>query len=195
MLWSKVVELMANKQHLTSTGFATILSLYASINTGVSPKVAAAFPNIVPANKVEINLPEKLDPEWVSGFTAGDGGFSIGIRTSGQVYFRFHIAQHSRDKLLMKMLISFFGCGNVNERQNTQRCDYYVQSFDEIYNIIIPHFDLYPLLNIKTLDFASFKEAAILFKEGGRNNTPKIKQILDSMNYKREFTDNSKQND
>ena len=64
----------------------------------------------------------------------------------------------------MKMLISFFGCGNVNERQNTQRCDYYVQSFDKIYNIIIPHFDLYPLLNIKTLDFASFKEAAILFK-------------------------------
>lgn len=64
----------------------------------------------------------------------------------------------------MKMLISFFGCGNVNERQNTQRCYYYVQSFDKIYNIIIPHFYLYPLLNIKTLDFASFKEAAILFK-------------------------------
>ena len=77
MLWSKVVELMANKQHLTSTGFATILSLYASINTGVSPKVAAAFPNIVPANKVEINLPEKLDPEWVSGFTAGTAGFLL----------------------------------------------------------------------------------------------------------------------
>lgn len=195
MLWSKVVELKANKQHLTSTGFATILSLYASINKGLSPKVATAFPNIVPANKVEVNLPEKLNPEWFSGFAAGDGGFSIGIRKSGQIYFRFHIAQHSRDVKLMKMLISFFGCGSVIERANAQRCDYYVQSFDRIYNVIIPHFDLYPLCNIKDLDFKSFKEAAILYKEGGRNNTTKIRQILDSMNSKREFSNILKQND
>ena len=31
----------------------------------------------------------------VSGFVAGDDGFSIGNRkNSGQIYFRFHIAQH-----------------------------------------------------------------------------------------------------
>ena len=88
---------MATKQHLTPIGFETILSYYASINKGLSPKVAKVYPQVVPADKVEVNLPPNLHPEWVSGFVAGDGGFSIGIRkTTGQIYFRFHIAEHSR---------------------------------------------------------------------------------------------------
>ena len=58
--------------------------------------------------------------------------------------------------------------------------------------LIIPHFDQYPLLNIKTLDFYSFKEAALLYKDGGRKNTYKIQQIIDSMNSKREFDSNLK---
>ena len=129
-----------------------------------------------------------LHPEWVSAerFVAGDGGFSIGIRkATGQIYFRFHIAQHSRDQQLMQMFISFFDCGKLSIRTNKNRCDYYVQSFENIFNLIIPHFDLYPLRNIKTLDFQSFKEAALLYKVGGRNNTNKIQQIIDSMNSKR----------
>ena len=74
----------------------------------------------------------------VSGFVAGDDGFSIGNRkNSGQIYFRFHIAQHWRDHLLMKLFILFFECGKVNIRSNTERCDYYVQDFQSIYNKII----------------------------------------------------------
>ena len=71
---------MVTKQHLTPIGFSTVLSYYASINKGISPKVLSAFPNIVGVDKVKVNLPDILDPDWVSGFVAGDGGFSIGIR-------------------------------------------------------------------------------------------------------------------
>ena len=188
VLWSKVVELMVTKQHLTPIGFSTVLSYYASINKGLSTKVATVYPQVVPAAKVEVNLPKILHPEWVSGFVAGDGGFSIVIRkTTGQIYFRFHIAQHSRDQQLMQMFISFFECGKLSVRTNIKRCDYYVQSFENIFNKIIPHFDQYPLCNVKTLDLKSFKEAALLYEDGGRNNTNKIQQIIDSMNSKREF--------
>ena len=47
VLWSKVVELMSTKQHLTPIGFKTILSYCASINTGLTHKVAVAYPNVV----------------------------------------------------------------------------------------------------------------------------------------------------
>ena len=57
-------------------GLETILSYYASINKGLSPKVATTYPQVVPVDKVEVNLPQNLHPEWVSGFVAGDGGFS-----------------------------------------------------------------------------------------------------------------------
>lgn len=123
----------------------------------------------------------------VSGFVAGDGGFSIGIRKeTGQIYFRFHITQHNRDSLLMNLFVKFFDCGKVNIRKITNRCDYYVQDFIQIYETIIPHFDNYPLYNIKSLDLEDFKKAAELFKAKGRNSTKDIKEIISNMNSKRE---------
>ena len=90
---------MKTKQHLTDFGFKTVLSYYASINKGMSSKVLLEFPNIVRFERVKVNLPDILAPDWVSGFVAGDGGFSIGIRkNTGQIYFRFHITQHSRGR-------------------------------------------------------------------------------------------------
>jgi hypothetical protein len=185
-LWCKVVEIMSRKEHLTSTGFSIILNYYASVNTGLSLKVKKAFPNVKPVKKEKVKLPTKLNPNWISGFTAGDGGFSIGIRpNTKQIYFRFHICQHSRDLELMNLFIKFFNCGNVSLRINLNRCDYYVQDFSKICDFIITHFDNYPLFNIKSLDFLDFKEACQLFKEDRKNNMETIKKIISNMNSKR----------
>nr|UEK25993.1 hypothetical protein [Mutinus fleischeri] len=111
---------MSTKQHLTASGFSTILSYYASLNKGMSPSVLAAFPEIIGVKKDTVALPDNLNPHWLSGFVAGDGGFSIGIRTeTGQIYFRFHVTQHSRDSSLMNLVVKFVGCGKVNIRSNT----------------------------------------------------------------------------
>ena len=111
---------------------------------------------------------------------------AIGIRKkTDQIYFRFYITQHSRDQLLKQIFITFFECGKVNIR--SKRCDYYVQDFPSIYNKIIRHFDKFPLYNVKSLDFKSFKQAAILCKQGGKNNAKAIQQIINSMNSKRKF--------
>jgi len=186
LLWSEVVKLMSTKQHLTSLGFTTILTYYASINKGMSLNISNAFPDVKGVERKEVSLPNNLNPYWVSGFTAGDGGFSVGIRKkTGQIYFRFHIAQHLRDSLLMNLFITFFNCGKVNIRSNKNRCDYYVQDFLNIYNIIIPHFLNYPIHNIKSLDFLSFQKAAKIFKADGRKNTEAIKDIISNMNSKR----------
>ena len=85
------------------------------------------------------------------------------------------------------MFVLFFKCGKLNIRTNTDRCDYYVQDFEKICNHIIPHFDQFPLCNVKTLDFESFKQAVVLYKEGGKNNTKDIEEIINSMNSNREF--------
>ena len=172
LLWSKVVNIILNKNHLTSEGFNEILTLYGSINTGISKKVSQIYPNIIPVAKPPVFLPDYLNPNWVSGFVAGDGGFSIYIRpakdyTLGEkVYCRFHIAQHSKDLELMKLFIKFFGCGYVNERSNTTtlRCDYIVQDTNDLMEKIIPHFNKYPLLNLKQEDFKCFYECMVTIK-------------------------------
>lgn len=63
LLWSKVVEIILNKDHLTEKGFLKTLSYYASINKGVSKKVLKYYPNIISADKPVINLPENLNPQ------------------------------------------------------------------------------------------------------------------------------------
>ena len=173
LLWSKVVEIILNKDHLTQQGFLNILSYYASINRGMSKKVYNYYHDIIPADKPTINLPENLNPQWVSGFVSGDGGFSIYVRPASdyvlkeKVYCRFHIAQHIKDIELMELFIKFFSCGKVVTRSNTStpRCDYIVQDTSFLLDKIISHFDLYPLKNLKQKDFICFKEALKLIKE------------------------------
>lgn len=170
--WSKVVEIILNKEHLTKEGFLKILPYYASINRGVSKKVKKYYPDIIPVEKTDVSLPENLNPQWVSGFVAGDGGFSIYIRPakdyvlSEKVSCRFHIAQHVKDLELMKLFIKFFNCGSVSVRSNTAtpRCDFYVQDSALILEKILPHFDTYPLLNLKQEDYLCFKECLNIIK-------------------------------
>jgi hypothetical protein len=178
---------MSTKEHLKPEGFTFILKYYASINKGLSKTVKEAFPNIVGVERYIVKLPDNLNPYWVSGFTAGDGNFFIGIReNTGQIYFSFSITQHSRDLYLMNLFTGFFGCGKVNKRSITNRCDFYVQDFNNIYKYILPHFKKYPLFNFKNLDFLDFNKAADLFNFENRNCTETIKDIIINMKSRRE---------
>ncbi len=196
LLWSKVIGLILKKQHLTEIGFKKILSFYASINTGISKKVKESFPHIIPSDKPVISLPNNLNPQWVSGFVAGDGGFSIYVRKandyllSEKVSCRFHIAQHSKDLQLMKLFIKFFKCGVVNLRSNlsTPRCDFLVQDTSFIFENIIPHFEDYPLLNLKHKDYICFKQCITIIKNKQhltRKGLNKIKDLNLEMNSNR----------
>jgi hypothetical protein len=58
-----VVEIISNKGHLSEEGFLNILSYYASINRGVSKKVLFHYPDILPADKPIVNLPDNLNAQ------------------------------------------------------------------------------------------------------------------------------------
>ncbi len=124
-------------------------------------------------DKPVIDLPENLNPQWVSGFVAGDGGFSIYIRNCEdyilkyKVYSRFHITQHIKDIRLMNLFVKFFNCGNIYIRSNklTRRCDFIIQDTFFLFDRIIRHFDQYPLWNLKQKDYFCFKECILLIKD------------------------------
>jgi len=194
-LWCKVIQIILNKEHLNNKGFLTILSYYASINRGISKKVLKYYPNIKPVIRSSVILPKNLNPFWVSGFVSGDGGFSIIIRPSEsyilkqQVSCRLQITQHIRDIELMNLFSKFFNCGSVYVRLNSsQRCDFVVQDIKLLLNKIIPHFDLYPILNLKYKDYICFKKVLDIIKSK-QHLTPegldKIKTLNLEMNSNR----------
>ena len=194
-LWSKVIQIILNKEHLNKSGFETILTYYASLNIGVSKKVFNYYPNIMPVKRGKVKLPLNLNPYWVSGFVSGGGGFSIIVRPSKsyilkqQVSCRFHIAQHIRDIEFMKLFSNFFNCGTVYVRSNSsQRCDFVVQDIDLLLYKIIPHFDLYPIFNLKNKDYICFKQALDIIKSKQHlipEGLDKIKTLVLEMNSNR----------
>ena len=124
------------------------------------------------------------------------GGFSIYVRPAKdyvlleKVYCRFHIAQHIKDLVLLKLFIKFFDCGVVALRSNlaTPRCDFIVQDTASILDKILPHFYSYPLFNLKQEDYICFKECMTIIKLK-KHLTPeglkKIKELNLEMNSNR----------
>lgn len=114
-----------------------------------------------------------LNPYYITGFADAEGCFNVTIspRISGnyQVSLRFSIELHERDLSLLKNIKSFFNdAGTLNIRKDKRftnsKVTWSVRNFDDITNIIIPHFDKYPLLTQKQADFLLFKEIALLMK-------------------------------
>jgi len=60
-LFKKVVELMKNKEHLTEEGLQKIICIKAAINLGLPEKLKIAFPEIIPASRAQVKLPENID--------------------------------------------------------------------------------------------------------------------------------------
>ena len=42
----------------------------AAMNRGLSGKLKLAFPDVVPVERLEVELPQTIDPNWLAGFTA-----------------------------------------------------------------------------------------------------------------------------
>ena len=193
ILWKDVVHLMENGAHKTEDGFNLILSSYASINRGTKgKKVLTSFPYLIPTVKEKTpSLPLQLNPYWVSGFVAGDGGFHVNLRKKDEtkVDYSFSITQHNKDLKLMNLFIDFFKCGSVLNREKYKRCDYTVQDKNNLLMNIIPHFNKFSLQNLKELDFIEFKEIMLIIsnknhlKEEGLN---KIKELIQNTKKRRD---------
>jgi group I intron endonuclease len=182
-LFKKAVDLMNRKEHLTHDGLTKVVSLKASINNGLSPKLKEVFPEIVPVQRPIVADQEIKDPQWLAGFTSGEGCFLINIKKSSshkagsQILLSFDIAQHSRDEQLMNYLVSYFDCGKVRKRPNQLAVDYIVTKIEDLTEKVIPFFEKYPIIGVKALDFQDFCKAAELMKTKAHLRASGLEQI------------------
>lgn len=104
----------------------------------------------------------KLNPWFVTGFTDAEGCFLINVRPNSKlnsgysVELVFKIALHSKDSALVREFLNYFGVGTVTNR-GALCAQYWVGSIKDL-DIIINHFDNYPLISQKRSDFELFKQ-------------------------------------
>lgn len=126
-----------------------------------------------------------LSPFWVSGFADAESTFVLKIskgsatRSGWNVIPEFKIELHVRDVILLRKIHSFFGVGTVSERGTRNTAFYSVQSARTIADVIIPHFERYPLNTQKRADFLLFKQGVDLLLNGkARSSIEGIKNIV-----------------
>lgn len=140
-----------------------------------------------------------LDPWWITGITDSEGCFSVyikkpeNLKSSHKITLEFKITQKEHSEKILYEILSFFGVGSVvidNRRTNTKK--YHVTSIKYIIETIVPHFNKYPCLTSKFLNFKDWAKIAELVSNKEHLKPEGIQMILDlanSMNTKRTFED------
>ncbi len=187
LLFKEIALLMNNKEHLTDAGLLKILAIKASMNLGLSDNLSVSFPEIIPNKRPVINTLEIPDPNWIAGFTDGDGSFFVNIAKTNSklghsIKLMFRLAQHDRDLNLFNLIIKYFNCGTIQRKaysgSQMHIIDLNISKFNDIYTKIIPFFKEYKLKSNKYLDFIDFCEVANIINDSQHLTPEGIAKIL-----------------
>ena len=181
ILFKKAYLIMLNKEHLTRDGLEKIIAIKSSLNKGLSNTLSLAFPNIAAIEKLSVIDIRISSPQWLAGFTTGEGCFyiklvkSINSRQGFSVQLLFQLTQHTRDELLMRSLIDYLNSGTVIKDKDTYV--FQVTKFLDITDKIIPFFKDYPVIGSKSEDYNDWLKVVELMK----NKAHLTKEGLDSI--------------
>jgi hypothetical protein len=142
--------------------------------------------NLSTSNHSTSNITNIINPWEVTGWADSEGSFIVKIfkksssRLGWQVQVCFEINLHQKDLNILNIIKQFFGNigGSILNRNTNKISRFVVASLDDILNIIIPHFDKYPLLTQKRADYILFKEVALIIKEGQHLTQKGLQEIV-----------------
>lgn len=174
----------------TIDGIQEIVNIRASLNLGLSDTLKVAFPQTIPAVKPLTENQEIPHPEWIAGFTSGEGCFFIKVRKGTtkiglRVELAFILTQHTRDDYLLKSFVTYLSCGNYFKQDNKDWGQFKCENFQDIYEKIIPFFQKYNIRGVKALDFQDWCSTAEIIKSKAHlthEGIERIQEIKAGMN-------------
>jgi LAGLIDADG endonuclease/NADH-ubiquinone/plastoquinone oxidoreductase, chain 3 len=127
----------------------------------------------------------KMDPYFVTGFSDAESCFSIFIRRSStnklgwQVEAIFAITLNSKDLPLLYLIQFFFGgIGRIKICSTRNVVSFVVTKLEDLVNVIIPHFQKYPLQSAKSIDFQLWVDCIELMVKKNHLKEDGLKQII-----------------
>jgi hypothetical protein len=136
-----------------------------------------------------------LSPYYITGISDGESSFIISIlknknyKSGYQIQAKYAIQLHIKDLVLLNKLQSFLAFALRAAGQGVEwglfllkkvgnSAIFSVQSLKDLSNVVIPHFDKYPLLTKKRADYLLFKNIVNLMVAGSHLSKQGIENIL-----------------
>jgi len=179
-LWNQCVEMLVNKQHLNLLGLNKIIGLKSALNVGLSEDLKLEFNNVIPMERPAYVADSiSLNPNWVSGFTEGDGSFHVSISPKTDYVRRMYsICLNKRDlPLIIKIQEYFGGIGNISHYAKNNAVQFTVADLKSINERIIPQFDTYVFCGNKLTNYLIWREILMLVNSKAHLTTEGLKTI------------------
>ena len=190
LLFKQIISIIQLKEHLTTKGLQRIINLKATLNFGLSKELQLMFPETIPVARPLREPCVIPHPQWLAGFTSGEGNFSVSLDNGIFKSLLFKITQHEKDEVLLIAIKDYLNCGFCYLRKKENIMDFKVTKFSDITEIIIPFFINNPILGVKSLDFKDWCLVSEIVKKREHKleeNILKIKEIQKGMNRGRSF--------
>ena len=125
-------------------------------------------------------------PWFITGIFDAESCFVVTIlknpryKTGWNVQARVQIKMHEIDRVLIENIRKYFGNIGYISKPNDKNLtvEFRVNTLNDLIDIIIPHFDKYPLKTKKQVDFLLFKDIVLLMRNKEHNTLEGIEKIV-----------------
>lgn len=99
---------------------------------------------------------------YISGFVDGEGCFCVSFQPSErhrlgwEVRPSFSVSQNADRAQLLYVIMERWGCGSIRPDRSDSTLKYEVRNINELANVVLPHFERYPLMSSKQNDLERF---------------------------------------
>lgn len=124
-----------------------------------------------------------IHPWIITGLLDGKGSFLISIfrndksKNDWVIKLRAQISLHRKDKVVLEQLKAYFNAGNIY-KLSENAFQFQIESFKEL-QIVIDHYNKYPLITKKSENFMLFKEAYNIVKNKNPLTNPPTITMFD----------------
>jgi hypothetical protein len=122
---------------------------------------------------------------YISGYADGEGCFTVSISPRAklvagwEVRPSFSVSQNGDRAEVLHALQVYFGCGSIRPDRSDKTLKWETRRLEDLLERVVPHFECYPLLSGKRLDFERFASVCRLMAAGAHRRRAGLIEIVE----------------
>jgi LAGLIDADG endonuclease len=113
---------------------------------------------------------------YISGYVDGEGCFTVSISPRAKLAVGWEVrpslsvSQNGDRAEVLHAIQAHFGCGSIRPDRSDKTLKWETRRLEDILGFVVPHFERYPLLSGKQIDFERFASVCHLMAKGAHRS-------------------------
>ena len=122
---------------------------------------------------------------YISGYIDGEGCFTVSISPRAKLAMGWavrpslSVSQNGDRAEVLQLIKTHFGCGGIRPDRSDKTLKWETRRLEDILVRVIPHFERFPLLSAKRLDFERFACVCRAMAAGEHRTTAGLSRIVE----------------